>query len=164
MLRRFLRHLVTDHWSVRRRFPPSALDRIEQAIAQGERTHDGQVRLAIEAALPLLRVVRRASPNARARELFAQLGVWDTEANCGVLVYLLLADRHVEIVADRGIHAKVGSEAWHAICARMQSAFREGDFANGLERGLTEIGELLAQHFPAREGHRNELPDKPVIL
>jgi uncharacterized membrane protein len=81
-----------------------------------------------------------------------------------VLVYLLLADRHVEIVADRGIHARVGAPAWHAICAAMQQSFRDGDFAGGLQRGLDEIAGLLAQHFPRQEGHGNELPDKPVIL
>jgi len=164
MLRRLFRHLATDKWSVRRRFPPAALDGFQRTIAEGERAHDGQVRLAIEAALPLLRVLRRTSPNARARELFAQLGVWDTEANCGVLVYLLLADRHVEIVADRGIHAKVGAKAWHEICMRMQKAFHDGDFAGGLERGLKEISVLLAEHFPARQGRANELPDQPVVL
>src|ERR1051326_7782770 len=124
MLPRLLRHLITDHWSVRRRFPQASLDVFERAVARGEQTHDGQVRLAIEAALPLARVLQGMTPSQRAHELFAQLGVWDTEANCGVLVYLLLADRYVEIVADRGIHALVRSDACGDLCGRVQSRVR----------------------------------------
>jgi uncharacterized membrane protein len=164
MLRRLLRHLFTDHWSVRRRFPPAAIAAFERAVARGELTHGGQVRLAIEAALPIARVLQGMTPSRRARELFAQLGVWDTEANCGVLIYLLLADRHVEIVADRGIHARVGAAAWREICARMETAFRAGDFAAGVERGLDDVAALLAPHFPPQPGQGNELSDKPVIL
>jgi uncharacterized membrane protein len=164
MFRRLLRHLFTDHWSVRRRFPPAVIDAFERAVARGESTHSGQVRLAIEAALPIARVLQGMTPSRRARELFAQLGVWDTAANCGVLIYLLLADRHVEIVADRGIHARVGVAAWEGICTRMQTAFRAGDFAAGVEHGLDDVAALLAQHFPPQPGQANELSDKPVIL
>src|SRR5215471_4850162 len=111
MWARFFRHLATDHGDARRAFPASALSRIESEIAEGERRHRGQVRVAIEASLPLARVLKHVTPRARALEAFGALSVWDTEENCGVLVYLLLADRDVEIVADRGIHAKVGDDA-----------------------------------------------------
>jgi uncharacterized membrane protein len=161
---RILRHVVTDHLSVRRAFPHAALDRIEQAIAAGERTHRGQVCFAVEGALPPLRVLRRLTPRERALEVFGLLRVWDTEENAGVLVYLLLADRDVEIVADRGIDRRAAPGAWQAICARMEAAFREGRFVDGVLVGIDEIGALLSAHFPHTGNVPNELPDKPVIL
>jgi uncharacterized membrane protein len=162
---RFLRHLAIDHRSARRAFPREAQDRIEAAIAEGERHHRGQVRVAIEASLPLARVVARLSPRARALEAFGALRVWDTEENCGVLVYLLLADRDVEIVADRGVHAKVGAAAWEEICREMEAAFRERRFAEGVEAGVARINALLAAAFPrAGTPGANELPDRPVLL
>lgn len=159
------RHLVTDDGRARRAFPAVALQRIEAAIAAGEKTHRGQVCFAVEPALPLARVLKRLAPRERALEVFGQLRVWDTEENCGVLVYLLLADRDVEIVADRGVHARVGSPAWEAICKTMESAFREGRYADGAEAGITAINALLAAHYPYDGRPRgNELPDRPVIL
>src|SRR4030095_8026013 len=100
-------------------------------IAEGERRHRGQVRVAIEASLPLVRVLKGLTPRARALEAFSELSVWDTEENCGVLVYLLLADRDVEIVAERGIHALVGAKTWEAICREMEAAFRERSLGHG---------------------------------
>ena len=125
----------------------------------------GQLRFAVEAALPFARVLHGTKPRERAIEVFASLGIWDTAENCGVLVYLLLADRDVEIVADRGIHAQVGTEAWEKICRTMEKAFREGRFGEGAEAGLAEINALLVRHYP-REGRPagNELSDRPVIL
>ena len=162
---RMLRHVVTDHAAVRRAFPPQDLARVEDVIAEGERAHRGQVCVAIEAALPAGRVLRRLHPRERALEVFGLLRVWDTEENCGVLVYLLLADHDVEIVADRGIHKIVGDAAWQAICERMEAAFREDRFAEGVLAGVGEISALLAQHFP-RTGDDgvNELSNRPVIL
>src|SRR5207249_7140295 len=122
---RLLRHVITDHLSVRRAFPHAALARIEQAIAAGERTHRGQVCFAVEGALPPLRVLRTIGPRERALEVFGLLRVWDTEENAGVLIYLLLADRDVEIIADRGIDRRVASSEWVAICRRMEAAFAE---------------------------------------
>ncbi|HSC24519.1 MAG TPA: TPM domain-containing protein [Casimicrobiaceae bacterium] len=164
MPNRMLRHVVTDHLSVRRTFSPDALRRIEQAIAASERTHRGQVCFAVEGGLPPLRVLRRLTPRERALEVFGLLRVWDTEENAGVLVYLLLADRDVEIVADRGIDRRVPRDAWQAICSRMESAFREGRFVDGVIAGIGEIGALLATHFPHTSDAPNELPDKPVVL
>jgi uncharacterized membrane protein len=162
---RVLRHVVTDHAAVRRAFSSRDLARLEAAIAAGEQTHRGQVCVAIEGALPAARVLKRLQPRERALEVFGLLRVWDTEENCGVLVYLLLADKDVEIVADRGIHKIVGDAAWQAICARMETAFRGGNFADGVVAGVAEISALLAQHFPRTgEGGANELSDRPVIL
>jgi uncharacterized membrane protein len=164
-LRRFFRHLATDHGSVRRAFPDTALARIEAMIGDGEKRHRGQVRFAVEPSLPLARVLAGVTPRERAIDVFGLLRIWDTEENCGVLVYLLLADRDVEIVADRGIHGRVGTKAWNAVCRKMETAFRGGRFAEGVEAGLGEINALLAEHFP-REGGAggNELPDRPIVL
>jgi uncharacterized membrane protein len=150
---------------VRHAFADSELARIEGAIAAGERRHRGQVRFAVEAALPPGRVLRKLSPRERALEVFGLARVWDTQENCGVLVYLLLADRDVEIVADRGIHAKVGDAAWEAVCRKMEEALREHRHAEAVETGIAEISALLARHFP-RDGavERNELPDRPIVL
>ncbi len=162
---RFWRHLATDHRSARRAFPESALARIEAAITEGEKRHSGQIRFVVEPALPLGRVMKGLPRRERALEVFGLLRIWDTEHNAGVLVYLLLADRGVEIVADRGIHRKVGDAEWAALCGRMETAFREGRFAAGAETGIAEINALLVQHFP-RDGPMvaNELPDRPLIL
>lgn len=162
--RRLGRHFLTDHRSARRKFSPHALKRVEEAIAAGEREHEGQVRFAVEASLPLGQVLRGLEPRARAMELFGHLGVWDTEQNCGVLIYVLLADKDVEIVADRGIHRKVPPDAWQIICRAMESAFREGRFAEGALEGVSAVNELLAQHFPRRSAGANELSDQPVVL
>ena len=162
--RRLLRHVVTDHLSVKRAFPPAALARIEQAITAGERMHRGQVCFAVEGALPPLRVLRKLTPRERALEVFGLLRVWDTEENAGVLIYLLLADRDVEIVADRGIDREVPAGAWQAICARMEAAFRDARLVEGVVVGIEEIAALRAAHFPRVGAVANELPDKPVVL
>jgi uncharacterized membrane protein len=165
ILQRIFRHLATDRMAVRRAFPKASLARIEAAIAEGERRHRGQVRFAVEAALPLERILRHVTPRERALEVFAQLRIWDTADNCGVLVYLLLADRDVEIVADRGIHSQVGTAAWTAICRNMEAAFRAARYGEGVDAGTAEISALLALHYP-REGRDpdNELSNRPVIL
>jgi uncharacterized membrane protein len=161
---RLLRHTVIDHLAVRRAFPPTSLARVEQAIAAGERRHSGQVCVAVEGALPPLRVLRRLTPRERALEVFGLLRVWDTEENAGVLIYVLLADRDVEIVADRGIDRKVGETAWQSICRRMESAFGERRYADALVQGVDEVSALLAEHFPRTAATRNELSDKPFVL
>jgi uncharacterized membrane protein len=164
-LKRLIRHLFTDHWSARRAFPAAALRAIEKAIGEEERRHVGELRFAVEASLPLAELLRGASAHDRAVDWFGRLRVWDTERNCGVLVYLLLADRCVEIVADRGIHARVGEAAWKAICSEMQREFAHDRFERGVVAGVRAIGELLAAHFPAVEGDKpNELPDRPVVI
>lgn len=166
--KRLWRHLITDHRASRQLFSPAMLHRLEMATTHGEQLHQGQVRLAIEASLPLNAVHGGMTTRHRALEVFGLLRVWDTAANCGVLVYLLVADRAVEIIADRGIHARVGDAAWAEVCRKMEARFRRGEFAEGAQQGLVEIGALLAVHFPraANAGGRidNELPDAPVLL
>jgi len=161
---RFCRHLVSDHWSIRHAFPPRALKEIEDAIAAQERRHDGELRFAVESALPFSDLVRGVSARDRAIELFSRLRIWDTAQNAGVLVYLLLADKRVEIVADRGIHSKVGATAWEAICGAMQREFAAGRFEPGVITGIQAISDLLALHFPPRDDNPDELPNRPVVL
>jgi len=161
---RLLRHLCTDFWSVRRAFPAASLAAIESAIAEGERAHGGEVRFVVESALPLSMLWRGAPARERAIQLFGELGVWDTEENCGVLVYVLLADHQVEIVADRGIDRRVGAAGWTAILERMRAEFRSGRFGGGAVAGVREISAVLAAHFPVAPGDRNELSDRPIVL
>lgn len=161
---RLLRHVITDHLSVNRAFRADSLAHIERAIAAGERTHRGQVCFAVEGSLPPLRVLRKLSPRERALEVFGLLRVWDTEENAGVLVYLLLADRDVEIVADRGIDRVVDSATWQTVCARMEAEFARGRFDAGAVAGIEEISRILAAHFPRTGAGANELPDKPVVI
>jgi uncharacterized membrane protein len=160
---RLWRHLVTDRADVNRAFPPAELQRVEAAVASSERRHGGQVCVVIEAALPLTRVWQGVTPRERALEVFGLLRVWDTERNDGVLVYLLLADKDVEIVADRGINAKVGAAAWETICRGMEAAFRDGRHTEGVETGVAAIADLLVVHAPGTRGG-NELSDRPIIL
>ena len=166
--KRLWRHLQTDHRDVRKLFPDATLKRLQFATRHGEQLHNGQVRLAIEASLPAGAIRSDVSARQRAIEVFSLLRVWDTAENSGVLVYLLVADRAVEIVADRGIAAKVDASVWQAICAKMEQHFRAGSFADGAQHGLVDIGTLLATHFPRRTGDpkrsENELPDAPVLL
>ncbi|MBI1865614.1 MAG: TPM domain-containing protein [Nitrospirae bacterium] len=164
-LNRIARHLISDHRSVRRHFPKRSLTAIEEAIRKVEKTHRGEIRFAVEAALRPAVLWRGLSARERAVDVFSRLRVWDTEENCGVLVYLLLADRRVEIVADRGIHQRAGQTEWERICREMEAAFREGRFEEGVIAGVHAIGEHLKKHYPASEEEkRNELPDRPVVL
>lgn len=160
---RILRHLTTTGWSVRRAFPPTAMQAIERAIRATEDTHEGQVRFAVEHALDLPHLRAGMSARDRAIDVFSHLRVWDTQHNNGVLIYLLLADRDVEIVADRGIHLHVG-EGWEVLCRRMEERFRRGEFEAGVLEGIGAVGEHLKRHFPRRRRGPNELPDVPVVL
>jgi uncharacterized membrane protein len=159
---RVLKHLFTPHWIAARSFPPHALRQIEAAIKASERQHDGELRFAIEGPLPFpaLRITTRK----RAEALFGQLGVWDTAHNSGVLIYVQLIDRHIEIVADRGISAKVEQSEWNSICRRMEQSFKQGQHAEGALRAIEAITLLLARHYPPGGRNPNELPDKPVVL
>ncbi|CAD5378632.1 TLP18.3, Psb32 and MOLO-1 founding protein of phosphatase [Pseudomonas sp. OF001] len=162
--RRVVRHLTMSPRQLKRAFPPQTLNAIQAEIAASECTHAGQIRFAVEGALQAVELWRGQSPRERALEVFSLLRAWDTEHNNGVLIYLLLADRDVEIVADRGIHAQVGASAWEEICLAMEQAFRLGRFEEGALEGIRAVTRLMAQHFPATAGGRNELPDQPVLL
>ncbi|MBL6748919.1 MAG: TPM domain-containing protein [Nevskia sp.] len=163
-LSRILRHLLTTHWRVRRAFPPATLDAIEQAIKSSEAAHVGQIRFAVEGALHALPLFKGQMPRERAIEVFSLLRIWDTEYNNGVLIYLLLADHAVEIVADRGIHAKVNAEAWTAVCRDMEAAFGAGRYESGVVNGIKAVTRHLVEHFPTSAAGSNELPDRPVVL
>lgn len=163
-LGRLLRHLAMPPWRLRRLFPAAALEQIEEAIRRSEASHGGEIRFAVEAALSVPALWRGQTARQRAIEVFSELRVWDTEYNNGILIYLLLADRNVEIVADRGVHARVGKQEWETICSRMESAFRHGDFRGGVLAGIEAATLQLVRHFPARARQFDELPDKPVIL
>ncbi|TCZ83832.1 TPM domain-containing protein [Lysobacter sp. N42] len=161
---RWLRHLFAP--SSARTFPPAALERIARAIAASEARHTGEICFAVEAALPLSAVLVGQRARDRAGEVFARLRVWDTEGNNGVLVYLLLADHAIEIVADRGLAGRVADEDWAAICAGLSAALRAGDAEAGVLRAVDAISALLERHFPRPEGYvdSNELPDRPHLL
>lgn len=161
---RLLRHLFSDRAAARRAFPPLVLRAIEAEIRAQESRHRGELRFAVEAALPVTHLARRLTPRQRALEVFERLRVWDTAENSGVLVYVLLADRSVDIVADRGIASRVPQAEWDAVCRAMSEAFRAGEFERGALEGLRRIGALLAKHFAARSRNVDELPDAPVIL
>jgi uncharacterized membrane protein len=161
---RALRHLFAGHWRVRRAFPRQTLVNIEQAVAESERRHRGEIRFAVEGPLEFLAVLRGVAPRARALELFSLLKVWDTEENTGVLFYVQVVDRTIDIVADRGIARRIGQDEWDAICRRMEAAFAAGDYQSGATSGIREAGALLARHFPAGDQNADELPDEPVVL
>jgi uncharacterized membrane protein len=163
-LGRFFRHLFMPPWAWRRAFPQATLDAIEAAIRASETAHSGEIRFAVENSLPATLAWRGTTGRARAIEVFSNLRVWDTEHNSGVLIYLLLADHDIEIVADRGIAARVDPAAWEAVAQAMEAAFRRGEFERGALAGIEEIGALLAAHFPPSGHNPDELANRPVIL
>jgi uncharacterized membrane protein len=163
-IRRIGRHLLANRSRVRKAFPPRALQAIEQAIKGSEAVHAGQIRFVVEGALDGAPLLRNQSARARALDVFSHLRIWDTEHNNGVLVYLLLADRDVEILADRGVHAKVGTAEWRAICAMMEAEFRKGHYEAGVLKGIAAVTRHLAKLFPKQGAGSNELPDAPVVM
>ncbi len=164
-LARILRHLLTGQWVQRRIFPAVSLTAIEQAIVQSEMKHGGEICFAVEAALNTLPLLRNQTARERALEVFSQLRVWDTEHNNGVLIYLLLADRTVEIIADRGIHTKISDAEWQTICRTMESAFQQQRFETGVIAGINAVGGHLQKYFPVDPTQdSNELSNKPVVL
>ena len=159
------RHILCGNAQLQRHFPRAALQAIEQAVKRLEGRHPGEIRFAVEAALPIADVLAGVTPRERAIEVFSRLRVWDTEHNNGVLIYVLLADRDVEIVADRGVAGgRVAASEWEAVCRGMEQAFREGRFEAGAIAGLEAAAEVLARHPPGRPDVGNELPDAPVVL
>lgn len=163
-LARMLRHLTMPQWRAGQLLPRAALLRIERAITESESHHTGQIRFAVEHALDLQSLLRGESARERAIEVFAALRVWDTAHNNGVLIYLLLADRDVEIVADRGIHERVGTGAWEEVCRDMEAAFRQSRFEAGVLGGIARASRYLETFFPKQASGPNELPDRPVVL
>lgn len=164
-LLRMLRHLCSTRAGTRRLFPAAVLTQIESACTAAEARHAGEIRFAVETSLPLRALVHGMTPRQRALDVFAHLHMWDTEHNNGVLIYLLRADRALEIVADRGIDARVTPEEWHALCRAVEAEYRAGQFARGSEAAVAGVASLLERHFPARrESATNELPNQPILL
>ena len=163
--RRLLKHLWLDEDDTARAIPPELVERLARRVAASERRHTGEVRIYVEAGLPLSYLLRGAKPRERAVAMFGKLRIWDTEQNNGVLIYLLLAEHAIEIVADRGVARHVPHEQWQAVVEHMRAAFRAGRFEDGLTQALEEVSALLVQHFPAAPGaaNVNELPDAPVL-
>ncbi|HJV61113.1 MAG TPA: TPM domain-containing protein [Albitalea sp.] len=164
-LLRILRHRWLDETDARRALGADALQRIEQRVAASERHHSGEIRVCVEAGLPLSYLWRNASPRERALAMFGKLRVWDTEHNNGVLIYLLLAEHRIEVVADRGLNDRVNAEQWRALLAGMAHWFKAHRFEQGLNEAIDAVDALLRQHFPLAPGAErpNELPDAPVV-
>ena len=160
-LARTLKHLAFSRWQLRRAFPATTLDTIEQEIRRAEGRHRGEIRFVVEGALHGPALLARQSSRERAIELFSLLRVWDTEANNGVLIYVLLADRRLEIVADRGIHARVAPDLWKAITQAMEQALARGEY----QRAAIEAIRAVADCLEADEAKRSdELPNRPLVL
>ncbi|HAP00254.1 MAG TPA: hypothetical protein DCQ83_09450 [Fibrobacteres bacterium] len=163
-LKRWLRHEFTGKRALAKVLPSDALQRLTQSIADSEKKHGAELRLAVECGMDLSLLLHGVTPRERSLQVFSNLRVWDTQANNGVLIYLSLADRDVEIVADRGIDQIVGAAEWERICRAMEVEFRQGRFEQGLNQGIAAITGHLERHFPHRADDVNELPDAPVIL
>lgn len=167
---RFFEHLFSHPWQVKRYFCHDGLSVIEQVITESEKRHTGEIRFVVEAGLSLEEVISKKTPRKRAIELFSLLRMWDTEHNNGVLIYLLLADNDIEIVADRGIDRQVGHARWNAICHEMEEKFKQGEFEGGVLQGIAEISMELERYFPENtlitdnKRKKNEIPNKPIIL
>ena len=164
MWRRWLQNLLSTPIAARRRFPRQTLRDIEAAITEVERDHAGELRFVVETALDFAQLRAGLSARERAIEQFGRLGVWDTEHNNGVLIYVLFAERRVEIVADRGIAARVSPAEWEGVCRAVEVDFRDGRFREGSLAAIAGVGALLARHFPAAAGDRNEQPNRPLLL
>lgn len=161
---RFLTHSFSSPRAVKKFFPKESMDRITQAIQESEAKHDAEIVFAIEPALAPLSAYQGHSARERAIDVFSQLRVWDTEANNGVMIYLLLADHDIEIVADRGVNRLAGPEYWEKVCKTMEEHFRNNQFEQGVIEGIRIITELLAKHYPKTSGDENELTDRPIIV
>ena len=164
-LARAFRHLTTTRAAGKRLFPAATLNAIRDAIAAGEVLHRAEVRVIVEAALDCEALFKGMSARDRASELFTLYRIWDTEENCGVLIYINLADRRVEIIADRGLAKCVSADDWQAICATMTSGFARDAYHDSVLAGLLQLNALLAAHFPENRGpYADQLPDQPVML
>ncbi|MBA4344412.1 MAG: hypothetical protein C0423_19910 [Methylibium sp.] len=164
--KRLLKHRWTDESDLRRALPAPAVQRLESQVRASEARHAGEICVCVEAGLPLSYLWKRLRARDRAVTLFGKLRVWDTEANNGVLIYLLLAEHSIEIVADRGLNALVGPAQWQTIIEGLRTALRAGEFEQGLSQAVASVDEMLQQHFPlaAGEANPNELPDAVILL
>ena len=162
--KRAWRHMTSGTSAGKRAFPPATLQAIEQAITLGEQRHRAEVRLIVEPGLDARAAFNNVTNRQRARALFAQYGVWDTEENCGVLIYINLAAREVDIVADRHVSRLVADAEWQTICRTMTTGFAQGDYHSPTLSALEQLNTLLARHYPADRTRPNQLPNDAVIL
>jgi uncharacterized membrane protein len=165
-LARLLKHRLWDESDARRALPADALQRLQARVAASETRHSGEIRVCVEASLPLSYLWRGATARERALAVFGKLRVWDTECNNGVLIYLLLAEHAIEIVADRGLHRRVGADTWTRLVAELGAALRASQFEQGLLAAIDAIDALLVEHFALVDGEVNpdELPDAVLLL
>ena len=163
-MKRILQNLLFFPWQARLAFPEAVLRTIEDAIAISEKMHSGELRLVVEGSLDPTALWHGTTARQRAIDVFSQLRVWDTEENSGVLIYVLLAERRVEIVADRGINRRVDKAVWRDICTAMEDTFRQRRYADGAVAGVESIGRLLTTHFPAGRDNPDELDNAPIRL
>ena len=164
-LKRALRHIRTTAAVGREAFPANSLADLGAAITEGEQRHRGELRLIVENSMPFEAIWNDVSNRQRAVGLFAEYGVWDTEDNCGVLIYVNLAEHKVDIVCDRNIGRKIDAPTWQAICNTMTQGFAKGEFHDSTLAAIRAVNDLLREHFPAgSERNYNELPDHPVVL
>lgn len=163
-IKRLFKHMFSWTGTVRQYFPQDSMRAIEKAIATSEKSHLGEICFVVESHLDVFDIFRKKTAKKRAIEIFSQFHVWDTAQNNGVLIYLLLADHDFEILADRGVHAHVGSEGWEQICHEMEQHFRKGDFELGVLHGIAKITEHLDIHFPSVHENVNELSNAPIVI
>lgn len=165
MLDRFIRHFFASYWQVQQQFPPATQKAITQAIVSAEAMHAGEMRVVIEAALTPLQLLQGVTPCQRALDVFSQLRIWDTEHNNGVLIYVLLGDHAIEIIADRGIQQRVQEQnAWPPIIESLQQAFAAHQYQAGAIAAVAAVAQHLRSHFPRRGNDQNELPDDVRML
>ena len=162
--RRFLRHTLMHPGRALRAFPSRTLDAVQAEIVAQEKVHRGEICFVVEAELNTWQLWHGVTARDRAREVFALRGVWNTEENNGVLVYVLLAERAVEIVADRGISARVPDSAWRTVCSEMEAAFAQGRFEEGSVAGVRGVARLLEDEYPGQGPKKNQLPDRPALI
>jgi len=162
--KRIFRHLLAALWQGTRAFPMATSLAIEQEIKACEANHVGQIRFVVEGELSGPQLYHNQSARARAIDVFSHLRMWDTEYRNAVLIYVLLADRSVEIVADRGLHVKTDAPEWDKICRNMETEFRAERFKEGAIAGIRAVSQLLTRHFPATDTKRTEQAEKVVLI
>ena len=162
--KRAFRHLMTTTAAGKRAFPDATLKSIQKTIAQGEQMHRAEIRMIIEPSLEILMVLKGLTSRERARELFAQYRIWDTEENGGVLIYVNLADHKVEIIADRAVGRALEKDHWDTICRTMTQGFAQARFHDSTAEGIAMLNALLEAHFPAEGARANQLSNRPVVL
>lgn len=163
-IKRIAKHLTMTEWQVKKAFSAETLNAIEQSIKASETAHTGKIRFVVEGALKFNPLFKRQSAHEHAIDVFSRLRVWDTEDNNGVLIYLLLADHAVEIVADRGIHTRVGTAEWQKICRKMKSDFKQANYKEGAIKGIGAMTQLLERHFPSATAVASHVHPKKTAL